>query len=220
MGGERRMKLKLVGLVLAIVMLAMIFAPAIAAYISVPPSATVVIDIRYNVINDQDMSWGSWDWAVTNYLARVTVWRLADGSYLAKKTYTGTFYVPKGAKSPVAGTIQPIAGQGELNSWYEVSFTGTLKTGLQYKGYLGFKDFGGSFAGVLSGTSGVPGGFGWMGTYFSGTAGVTYNYDIWTYRLWDDPTSTAWNLVETGVFPNHYNSPPGPAPIATGDIIT
>ena len=59
------------------------------------------------------------------------------------------FYTPKGALSPVAGTVEPKNGYGTLDAQYIVSFTGTLATGVKQTGCIGVKNYGGTVADVL-----------------------------------------------------------------------
>lgn len=200
---------KIVILLLSVLMLSAFALPVFAVQ-----SKELVINITYKVINDEDYGWGSWYWAITNYNVHVQVWQLADGSYFAEKTYIGFFYVPKGALSPNVGTVEPKDGFGRLDSYYTVTFKGTLITDVQLKGFIGTKDFGGTIADILLGTSGsgAPGGFSWMGTYFSGITDLKFLSDVWTYRLCDDPTAPTSSTIQTGVYSG--------TPTIEGDIIT
>lgn len=201
--------LKIAVLLISVALLSGIAMPAFAA----TADKKLVINVTYEVINDEDFGWGSWYWALTNYMVRVQVWQLPDGSYFALKTYTGSFFVPQGALSPNVGTAEPENGHGRLDSYYTVSFTGTLNTALQLRGFIGTKDFGGSIDDILLGTggSGAPNGFNWIAEYFPGYANRVFLTDVWTYKLCDGKDATARNMIQTV-----YSGPP----TIEGDIIT
>jgi hypothetical protein len=189
--------------------------------------ATLVVNVCWMVINDEDIRWTEGVWALDSGMQSVQVWRLPDGSWLAIKNYNEMFYTPKGASSPNSGDTNTIfetkSGYGTLNAQYIVSFTGTLATGVKSTGYLGVKNYGGSVYDIMLGAAGgsgnVPGFFSWMSTYFPGAANVVYRSDSWTYKLCDDKTATARSLVETNAFQS-LNLVQSATPTAVGDIVT
>ena len=185
--------------------------------------ATLVVNVSWMVINDEDYRWGSGCWALDNGMMAVQVWQLPDGSYVGIKTYNEMFYTPKGALSPVVGTVEPKNGYGTMDAQYIVSFAGTLATGVKLTGCLGVKNYGGTVADVLLGAAaqGALSGYSWRGQYFSGATNVVYHSDSWTYKLCDDRTATARNLVETNAYQTLYYNPIILAtPTAVGDIVT
>jgi hypothetical protein len=189
--------------------------------------ATLMVNVSWMAINDEDIRWTTGVWALDSGMQSVQVWQLPDGSWLAIKTYNEMFYTPKGALSPNSGATSPISepknGYGTMDAQYVVSFTGTLATGVKLTGYLGAKNYGGTVAdimlGVAGGSGNVPGFFSWMSTYFPGAANTVYRSDSWTYKLCDDRTATARSLVETNAFQS-YNPVPFATPTAVGDIVT
>jgi len=183
--------------------------------------ATLVVDVSWIVLNDEDYRWGSGCWALDNGMMAVQVWQLPDNSYVGIKTYNEMFYTPKGALSPVVGTVEPKNGYGTMNAQYIVSFTGTLATGVKTTGCLGVKNYGGSVADILGAGNGAPSGYSWRSAYFSASANVIYRSDSWTYKLCDDKTATARSLVETNAYQQPYYNPVILAtPTAVGDIVT
>ena len=189
--------------------------------------ATLVVNVSWLVLNDEDYRWGAGCWALDSGLMCVQVWQLPDGSWVALKTYNEMFYTPQGAISPVAGTIESKTGVGTFNAQYIVSFTGTLATGVQLTGCLGVKNYGGTIADILLGTGaqGAPNGYSWRDQYFPSATNVIYRSDYWQYTLLCDKTAIASSLLETNAYQTSYYNPViYPAllatPTAVGDIIT
>ena len=196
-----------------------------------------IVDISYNVANEEDASMMSWYWALDNYQKTVTVWQTTPGSYVALVSYDGTFSVPAGAASPVAGTIEPTSGSGIDHSCYVFAFTGTLNPGsfangnpLTTTGFQGTVDVGGTVSDIIASypggsSSANPGSWDWLSSYFPGTSffggGSSFLYDTWTYTL-TSPTATpppapSTFLSETGIYSSDYVST---FPTVIGDIIT
>jgi hypothetical protein len=88
------------------------------------------VDVQHKVVNEEDASMYSWYWAMDNYAVGLRIWQLADGSWVALKTYDGTFHVPAGAHDPNPATAGDAVvegnGLGELHSWYVLAFLSLL----------------------------------------------------------------------------------------------
>ena len=161
----------------------------------------------------------------------IKVWQLPDGSWFALKTYDGKFYVPTGAHSPVAGTLETKDGSGEWEACYTASFIGTLAptTGpdgspLKTHGNIGVNDMGGTVADIIASWtigsgSANPHYWSWLSHYFPGYTNLVYHYDIWVYTLQgnhqgeqQEHSDVEQRLIEYGIYSG--------IPSAIGDIIT
>jgi hypothetical protein len=187
--------------------------------------ATQVIDVSWAVTNEEDASMGSWYWAMDYFMVNLNVWQLSDGSYFVQKTYDGMSVVPNGAHSPVAGTLEAKDGVCDFDACYMATFTGTLApttfangATLKTKGFLGISNEKGTVSDIIasypSGTAGSnPNYWSWFSHYFTGSSGLNYQSDSWTYKLCGDKSATARSLVETGIYSTTL-------PTVVGDIVT
>ncbi|MGA3289134.1 MAG: hypothetical protein ABSD42_02705 [Candidatus Bathyarchaeia archaeon] len=190
--------------------------------------ANLVVNVSWIVLNDEDYRWGAGCWALDNGMQSVQVWQLSTDNYVAIKTYNEMFYTPKGAISPVVGTVETKAGTGTMNAQYIVSIAGPLATGVQLTGCLGVKNYGGSISDILLGTGaqGAPKGYSWLGQYFPSvtsfpSANVIFRSDYWQYTLLCDKTAVSSSLLETNAYQQPYYNPVILAtPTAVGDITT
>ena len=181
--------------------------------------ATLVVNVSWIVINDLDFRWGSGCWALDSGMMAVQVWQLSGGSYVGIKTYNEMFYTPKGALSPVAGTVESKNGYGTMNAQYVVSFTGTLATGVKLTGCLGVKNYGGTIA-MFGLNNNAPNNYNWKSQYFPDATNVIYHSDSWIYKLCDDKTAIARSLVETNAYQSYSTPIVEGTPTAVGDIVT
>lgn len=201
---------------LVIVMAAVLTLSAfVVPVFATPTKPKLVVDVWWIASNDIDFRWTSGCWALDSGVMALKVWQLPGNSWTATKTYSEVFYTPKGADSPNSGDVtpitEPVCGYGSMFAQYTVTFTGTLKTGVQLNGFLGWKDYGGKVSDIsISNNNNPPGYFDWRVGYFTGAI-YTFQSDHWQYTLWGE--GTARYLTET----NAYGEG---TPVATGDIVT
>jgi hypothetical protein len=196
-------------------------APAFAS----PQGNKLVINVTYNIINEEDRAVCSWYWALDYRIVHLQVWQLPDGTYLAEESSVGLFYVPKGAPQLIDWlTLQVRSGFGVLKSRDSWKVYGTLNpttfadgSPLKTKGYLGTVDYEGTVADILKGLGahGNPGYWDWASHYFSaGTVPIPIaGASVWTYRLLDDRSALARYAEATRPGRDYLT-------VVTGNIIT
>ena len=164
-----------------------------ATTITNPPtgaSGSPVLTISYQVINNEDSGLNGY-WALDSYTKTITIWKDANFAsnhqYDAYASYSGTFCTFEGAKSPVAGVIEPNDGCGTMTGAADFTFT--------YSGEIdntyipdAIYDLGGSKEDILSAT---PSGGqrdrdvtqGILSGYFPSCSPFVYTLWSWTYSL-------------------------------------
>jgi hypothetical protein len=127
-------------------------------------AGTLVLNVRYRVLNDVDTGSGGANWAFDTYARTVRVWRKASGRFCSASTYAGTFTTIAGA-SPAGTATIPAGIRGTLRGSSTTTFKGTFVPGDHFtRGDLGTKDFACTSAdrkGQCAGT------FDWLSTYFT-----------------------------------------------------
>jgi hypothetical protein len=150
--------------------------------------ATAILDIKFIVKNDEDSGIGGY-WALDHFNEHLKVWKLADGSFYALKTYDGIFAAPTGGLSPNATSTQTESAFGDIGGGYVGTFTGTFAPGNQpISGNIGTFNFGGTMSDILlktygNGQTGVVPTFDWTTAYFSGFNNFAEPHWGWSYTL-------------------------------------
>jgi hypothetical protein len=136
---------------------------------SVPKGSTLVVNITFKVINDEDSGFFGY-WALDNYNRHVQVWQMpTSGMFYIVSDYIGKFTTFAGALSPMNGVIESSGAEGHLSGAYTATVSdGVLNPGVQ-NGNLGTKDFGGTSADIL------------LGTYGAGQTGPTTPFSWFSY---------------------------------------
>jgi len=145
-------------------------------------SGTLVLDVRYRVLNDVDTGSGGANWAFDTYARAVRVWRKSAGRFCAASTYAGTFTTIAGPSPGGTATI-PAGIRGTLRGSSTTTFKATFAPGGRpTRGDLGTKDFACTSAdrkGACAGT------FDWLATYFTsgdGFKSFRYTRYAFTYK--------------------------------------
>jgi hypothetical protein len=178
-----------------------------ASDVTTIPIPTQVLNIQYNVQNDEDTGINGY-WAMDNYVETVQVWQLTANSYEAVVVDQGTFTTYTGALSPQAGVPEQTGSSGATGTMYGeyvATFTATSfnPNNLPVYGNLGTKNYGGTKSDILLGlyTNGQKGDankFDPITTYFagipsSGTGSLNYVSWGWTYTYSSGTTTQVWN---------------------------
>jgi len=153
-----------------------------------------ILDVTYTILNDEDSGFTGY-WGLDHITEHLTVWKLADGSFYALKTYDGIFVAPTGGLSPGAGLPQVESAFGDMTGGYVATFTAdTFSPTLPTSGNIvvPHNNFGGTMTDVLKGSygngqtgdSGTE--FDWLGAYFTSTTGFAdfaQPHWGWSYTL-------------------------------------
>jgi hypothetical protein len=150
-------------------------APAVLAAIAVAApgggvanhgcaAGTLVLDIRYRVLNDVDTGSGDVNWAFDDYTRVVRVRRKAGRRFCSSSTYAGTFTTIAG-KSPGGTATIPAGIRGTLRGSSTTTFNAAFAPGGRpTRGDLGTKDFACTSADRKGDCAGT---FDWLATYFT-----------------------------------------------------
>jgi len=129
-------------------------------------SGTLVLSVRYQVVNDVDTGVRGNNWALDTYDRAVRVWQKSAARYCAASTFGGRFTSIAGT-SPGGKTTIPAGVRGTFKGRSTTTFHGALKPGVRsVRGSLGTKDFQCTSAdrkGACAGT------FDWLNAYFTST---------------------------------------------------
>lgn len=201
------MKKLLLGATMAALLLGMAAIPASATttdsatrlFVSapkVPAGAIQVINITYDVTNDEDSGMVGY-WALDNYNRVFQVWQLPDGTFYALGNYNGKWQTFAGARSPGVGVVQGSDATGTMHGGWTGTFNAASCTSTF--GNVGSFDFGGTKADILKGTYGAgqtgpttP--FSALGTYCTGVSNFNYISWGWTYLF----QGQAWYNFDSG----------------------
>ena len=160
-------------------------------------AGTLVLNVRYRVLNDVDTGVRGNNWAFDNYARTVKVWRKAGGRYCAASGYSGTFTTIAGVSPGGTATI-PAGIRGTLRGSSTTTFKGTATPGGQpTRGDLGTKDFACTSDDQKGDCSGT---FDWLSAYFtSADAFKSFRYlrYAFTYKATEGGRGT-WRDVLTG----------------------
>jgi hypothetical protein len=145
-------------------------------------AGTLVLNVRYRVVNDVDTGVRGNNWAFDHYTRTVKVWRKRAGRYCAASTYGGTFSTIAGP-SPGGRTSIPAGIRGTMRGTSTTTFRGTATPDNQpTRGDLGTKDFACTSADRKGDCAGT---FDWLSAYFTSADGFKsfkyVRYDF-TYR--------------------------------------
>ena len=136
----------------------------------------LVLNVHHGVVNDVDSGQAGNYWAEDNYNRHIRLWQTGPGAYCAIVVYEGTFTTFVGEATPGATGVFTSSFTGRFDGGYRASISGTFSPGSNpTRGQLGTKDYGCDQTGTCSGL------FGWVGTYFPGGAGFTYDWWGWSY---------------------------------------
>jgi hypothetical protein len=125
---------------------------------------TLVLDVRYRVLNDVDTGSGDANWAFDDYARAVRVWRKAGGRFCSASTYAGTFTTIAG-ESPGGTATIPAGIRGTLRGSSTTTFKAAFAPGVRpTRGDLGTKDFACTSADRRGDCAGT---FDWLATYFT-----------------------------------------------------
>ncbi len=169
---------------------------------SVPAGSTLVLNVTYKVVNDED-SGNVGYWALDNYNKQLQVWQGPDGvTFYVVGRYAGQWQTFEGALSPGTGIEESSDGAGTFAGGYFASFTytGTINpNGLEAYGNIGTFDFGGTSDDVLLGSYGAgqigpPNAVDVLRLYFPTYTDFNYDSWGWTYRY----RNQSWDNFDTG----------------------
>ena len=152
------MKKLLLGATMAALLLGMAAIPAFAtttdsatgSFVSapkVPAGAIQVINITYDVTNDEDSGMVGY-WALDNYNRVFQVWQLPDGTFYALGNYNGKWQTFAGARSPGVGVVQGSDATGTMHGGWTGTFNAASCTSTF--GNVGSFDFGGTKEEVIT----------------------------------------------------------------------
>jgi hypothetical protein len=135
-----------------------------------PPSSTLVLDLTYHVINDEDSGFVGY-WALDHYDKHVQVWEISEGLFYGFITYDGGYHTYAAALSPQAGTPESHDIAGNFNGFLEFTFTAVVST--PFSGNIPTQHYGGTVADILlgsygNGQTGPTSVFQWTSVYFGG----------------------------------------------------
>jgi hypothetical protein len=173
-------------------LITMLLAGSVLATISYPTpilnppanAGTQVLDISFQVANDEDSGVAVGYWALDSYTKTVTVWTDTTNpttGYVAYVSYLGTFCTFAGATSPQNGVTQSNDGCGTMSGGYDATFTS--ESGLQSSTTATSYDFGGTKADVLAGTWTHQTLYDWVDAYFPDAQNFDQPVWSWTYSL-------------------------------------
>jgi hypothetical protein len=160
-------------------------------------AGTLVLSVRYRVLDDVDTGSGGANWAFDTYTRTVKARRQGGGRFCAASTYVGTFATIAGA-SPAGTATIPAGIRGTLRGSSTTTFKGTLApAGRPTRGDLGTKDFACTSddrKGECAAT------FDWLSTYFTSPDGFKsfrYTRYAFTYTATEGGHGT-WRDVLVG----------------------
>jgi hypothetical protein len=166
-------------------------------------AGSVVLDLRYHVLNDVDTGLRGNTWALDTYDRTVRVWQKSAGRFCAASTFAGRFSTIAGP-SPGGTTTIPAGIHGAFRGQSTTTFRGALKPGARgTRGSLGTKDFqctSDDLKGACAGT------FDWLNAYFTSSDGFrsfAYRRYAFTYHATEAGKGTWSDRLEGGKYRSH-----------------
>lgn len=142
-------------------------------------SATPVINVTQQILNDADSGQAGNYWALDNFNRTIQVWDQGGGNFCAIVRYEGSFNAIAGQTTPGNGGSLSGTETGTIEGGYQAAITGaTLKVTPAWptQGNVGTTDY------QCDSSGNCLGAFSWPGQYFQSGYGFSQPWWGWIYR--------------------------------------